>query len=167
MDVTTMARITSLISKLKNNAQLQAALPNLTLKEGEIFGWDHTAHAVTYDPSHPQLEPLLLHEVGHAMLGHTNYKRDIELIEMERAAWEEAEKLGEQYSVVIDESLVEETLDTYRDWLHERSTCPHCRATGVQTGARQYTCLACQHIWRVNEARTCALRRYQTTKKRS
>lgn len=162
-----MARITSLISRLKTNSELTTALPDLTLKQGEIFGWDHNACVITYDPAEPEAEQLLLHEIGHALLGHADYQRDIELIEMEAAAWERARQLAAKIGSSIDDDLAEDMLDTYRDWLHARSKCPHCSAIGIQTKSSEYRCLACRHTWRVNEARTCALRRYQTTKKRS
>ena len=81
------------------------------------------------------------------------------------AAWDKALQLAPEYDVAITDELIEESLDTYRDWLHSRSLCPHCNATGVQTATRHYQCLACHHAWRVNEARTCALRRYETKKR--
>ena len=62
----------------------------------------------------------------------------------------------------VVEDFIEEHLDTYRDWLHARSSCPDCTATGYQTDASTYACPACSHTWRVNEARICQLRRYST-----
>lgn len=141
--------------------QLKADYPDITFSEGDDFLWSPPEKTIYYNPSDPQAGPLLLHELAHATLGHSSYHRDIELIAIERAAWDEAKaNLEPTYSVIIDEDLAEETLDTYRDWLHSRSTCPHCSATGLQTKQKEYTCLACQHHWRVNEARICALRRY-------
>ena len=84
---------------------------------------------------------------------------------MEREAWDEVIKLAEKYNVSIDPKNIQLTLDTYRDWLHKRSTCPKCQANGVQDGAKSYQCVACSHKWRVNEARICALRRYNIKKK--
>jgi hypothetical protein len=80
---------------------------------------------------------------------------------MERAAWEKAGELAPTYEVTIQPDLVEQQLDTYRDWLHDRSVCPNCEANGVQTDVNHYRCLTCDDTWRVNDARRCALRRYR------
>ena len=79
---------------------------------------------------------------------------------MERAAWQEAVKTAARFSVAIDAELVENDLDTYRDWLHARSQCPHCQAAGLQSSANKYFCLACGRSWRVNQAKLCQLRRW-------
>lgn len=147
--------------------QLKASKDNpLNFTKGTTFGWDYSTHTVTYDPSRRKCDAYLLHEVGHAILGHRGYQNDTQLLEMERAAWDKARELADMYQIIIDDSDIEESLDTYRDWLHSRSLCPHCNSTGLQAASNHYRCAACQHEWRVNEARTCALRRY-STKKRS
>jgi tRNA(Ile2) C34 agmatinyltransferase TiaS len=124
--------------------------------------WSPATNTITYNPDEEQAAALLLHEVGHALLQHNDYKRDVALVAMETDAWEEARKLAKTFAVSLDDEHVESHLDTYREWLHKRSTCPHCEATGLQVGAKLYRCLACTHEWRVNEARICALRRYST-----
>ncbi len=160
-----MEKITLLAKKLHNDLMLQPELKHLTLKQGEVFGWDHTACAITYAPHAPDTEAYFLHECGHALLGHCGHPHDVELISMERAAWDKAHELGAQYGVTIDAALIESSLDTYRDWLHARSLCPLCSATGVQTATHGYRCLACAHEWRSNDARTCSLRRYRIKKR--
>lgn len=162
MDATTMEKITSLAKKLLNKARATPHLSDLTLKEGEIFGWDHTACAITYAPAATNANAYLLHEFGHALLNHASYKHDVDLIKMERAAWDEACHLGRAMGVTIHDNLVEDSIDTYRDWLHNRSLCPNCSATGVQATPDSYQCVACHTTWRVNEARTCGLKRYAT-----
>ena len=156
-----MAKTSWLIEQLKASKDSP-----LNFTKGTTFGWDYSTHTVTYDPSRRKCDAYLLHEVGHAILGHRGYQNDTQLLEMERAAWDKAQELANIHHVVIDDSDIEESLDTYRDWLHSRSLCPHCDSTGLQTASNYYHCTACQHEWRVNEARTCALRRY-STKKRS
>jgi hypothetical protein len=81
---------------------------------------------------------------------------------MESDAWQKAEQVGRQYDYEISPIAIEDALDTYRDWLHSRSVCPLCTATGLQIRRSRYQCLACTTIWRVNDARTCSLRRYPT-----
>ncbi len=104
----------------------------------------------------------MLHELGHALLGHTSYKRDIELIVMEREAWEQARSIGNRFGHPVTDEIIEDALDTYRDWLHRRSLCPNCAMTGIQTDNYTYHCPTCTQSWRVNEARTCQLKRYRT-----
>ena len=164
MDVITMEKITWLLPKLRAKAANIPHLQHLTIISGEVFCWNHTACAITYDASARYAEAQLLHEFGHALLNHKQYLRDIKLLAMERAAWDQATTLAHEFNVQIHEGCIEEALDTYRDWLHARSLCPHCAATGVQTKRHHYQCLACLHTWRVNDARTCQLRRYRATK---
>ena len=161
-----MEKIFSLTKKLSKDLASRPELTHLTFTRGEMFSWDHTACAITYDPSEPEAAAYLLHEAAHALLGHNTYRRDIELLDMERAAWQMAIEIAPTYDVAIDPDLTEDALDTYRDWLHARSLCPRCGATGIQTHhAAAYQCLACHHTWKVNEARSCALRRYDTKKR--
>lgn len=149
-----MPSITSLIKRLRED------YPAITLEEKSYFRWSHRRNLISYNPSHPDATAHLLHEYGHASLGHSDYMRDIELIRMEQEAWKYAtSKLSEQYHTPLDQETIEDAMDTYREWLHERSSCPSCGATGVQKDVRLYRCLACGQGWNVNEARLCGLRR--------
>ncbi len=85
----------------------------------------------------------LLHELGHARLEHDFYTTDIERLRMERAAWEEARRLCDQYAVEYDQEFVEMALDSYRDWLHRRSQCSKCGLTRYQTRDGKYHCPSC------------------------
>lgn len=154
MDATIMRSIPSLLPELKE------AYPHLTFTPGEQFRWSPSSQTVFYEESSDNA-PLLLHELGHGVLQHRKYTRDIELIGLEREAWDEALKLGLTHGVEIDRDGIEDHLDTYREWMHARSTCPQCTATGIQVDAQHYRCVACGNEWRVNEARICALRRYK------
>ncbi|MFZ1302052.1 MAG: hypothetical protein WAQ27_05785 [Candidatus Microsaccharimonas sp.] len=155
MDVTTMRSTSSLLHKLKTD------YPEIHFMSGENFLWSPETKTVFYANEGPQTKALILHEVSHGLLDHREYKRDIELLAMEAAAWEKAKELAELYHFPINEHVAEEHLDTYRDWLHARSTCPNCTATGYQSATETYTCPACTTEWRVNEARVCELRRYK------
>lgn len=159
-----MEKITSLVKNLKSSIASVPQLRGLTLKKGELFSWNHTACAITYNPETENAEAYLLHEFGHALLEHKEYTQDIELLKMERAAWDKAAELADRFNVKIEEDLIESALDTYRDWLHSRSTCPTCSATGIETNKQQYECVTCHTTWHVNEARDCSLRRYTTKK---
>ena len=150
-----------LISSLIN--RLQSAYPDLLFDARDEFHWSPEDKAITY-PEDTKDTSSLLHEVAHAILEHASYTRDIELIEMERAAWQYAQThLAPFYEIALPDDVVEDSLDTYRDWLHARSLCPQCEATVVQVKTAEYKCVACFTHWQVNEARICALRRYKIT----
>lgn len=148
----------SLIQRLKDD------FPSLTFTEGQDFSWSYEKQTVFYLPDLNE-QSQLLHEVGHALLGHQAYQRDIELIALERDAWTyAAHTLVPKYQLVIAQETIDEALDSYRDWLHARSTCPRCAANGIETRKRHYTCPACSHSWHVNEAMQCGLKRYSAQK---
>lgn len=161
-----MGSTTSLIHQLKKDSERCPHITDLQFISGKTFGWNHVTQSITYDPAVSNVEAYLLHEYGHALLGHHDYSRDVTLLEMERAAWDQAVSLSGRYNIPIEFDLIETSLDSYRDWLHARATCPSCGATGVQSREKIYTCLACHEEWRVNDARACALRRYRTKKSR-
>lgn len=158
MDAITMRSMSSLIHKLKTD------YPALTFFESDQFAWSPVTQTVSFEPDQPHASELLLHELSHGLLGHRDYTRDVELLAMETAAWEKAKTLAEHYSVRMSEHVIQTHLDTYREWMHARSTCPECTATGYQTSKAQYACAACTHQWRVNEARLCGLKRYKVAK---
>ena len=87
----------------------------------------------------------ILHEVGHALLGHRSYRTDPERLRMECAAWEKARELCGIYNIYYDEDFAEEQLDSYRNWLHQRSTCPECGLTCFQTRDGVYHCPSCDN----------------------
>lgn len=140
--------------------KLQAEYPHLSFIAGERFAWSPDTKTIFYDQSDPTNTSLLIHELSHGLLEHHDYSKDVELVAMETEAWDKAVVLAAEYGIPISDEIVQDNLDTYREWLHARSTCPACEATGYQSGKREYTCVACGHTWRVNEARLCALRRY-------
>lgn len=153
MAATSTPQIPDLLPKLK------ADFPNLKFEAGDRFAWDPTRATVRFIQSGSPAQ--LLHELGHATLHHQQFERDILLLAMERDAWQVALKLAQRYEVSISLDDIEQHLDTYRDWLHARSTCPDCETTGVQIDDQSYHCPVCLTQWRVNEARNCALRRYR------
>lgn len=160
MDATTMPLTNSLLSNLQND------FPQFTFREDSKFLWSARHQTISIDPNVEHCNEFTLHELSHALLGHQGYLSDIDLIKLERDAWEYAgNHLAPQYGYSIDEDIVQDNLDTYRDWLHARSQCPDCNAVGLQTKSRHYRCLSCGHTWRVNDAKLCALRRYSLNTK--
>lgn len=144
---------------------LQLDYPTLVFVAGDDFHWSPKEKTITYDETRHDASAHLLHELSHAVLEHSDYDRDIELIGLERDAWAHAKTvLGPQYRQSIPAHVIKDSLDTYRDWLHARSTCPTCGANGIEIKKSLYHCIGCGDEWRVNEARLCALRRYRTKK---
>ncbi len=156
MDVITMPTTPSLLHNL------QAEYADITFEAGESFEWQPSGKTIIYDVTDPYFDGRLLHELSHALLNHHEYERDIDLIAMERDAWQQARiELGPKYGIKVEGESIHHDMNTYRDWLHERSTCPHCQSNGLQIKKHEYKCVTCKKTWRVNEARTCSLRRYK------
>jgi len=153
-----MQSISSLVAKLHTD------FPKISFIAGDDFLWSPVEAAVYYIPSSSDT-PLLLHEVAHAALQHATYPKDIDLVKMESEAWGYAQKkLGPLYGIKVAQETIDESLETYRDWLHARTTCPTCQGTGVEIKKSTYYCLACHSQWKANDGRICALRRYPLTK---
>lgn len=160
MDATIMQSTKSTINKLVKD------YPQFTFVSAEEFWWSADRQTIYYNPQSEHAKEFTLHELSHALLGHKGYRVDIDLIKLERDAWDYAKNtLAPQQDYVIDEDIIQDNLDTYREWLHSRSKCPDCSSTGLQYTSNSYRCLACRHTWRVNEARLCALRRYAVATK--
>jgi len=154
-----MAETVSLVARLRHD------FPDIGFEPGDGFRWSPRDNSVYYvAPLKKRDGATLLHEAGHALLGHTDFSHDINLIKMEREAWSRALQLAKTYDVTIDDDAVEEALDSYRDWLDARSRCPNCGQTGVQESEGIYHCPICRVGWRVNDARQCGLRRYRLEK---
>ena len=149
----------SLIELLKTN------FPQFTFKKSTNFSWSPNKKTIYYNDDDSNFQIILMHELSHGLLNHADYAKDIELIAMERDAWDKAISLCAEYGIKNNDQIVQSTMNTYRDWLHERSVCPKCSANGLQNEKNKYKCIACGNIWRVNEARSCALRRYQLKNK--
>ncbi len=152
MAATTTA-FNSLLQKLKSEYS------DVTFESSDDFRWSSSLSTVYYKPGKDVI--TLLHETAHALLNHTGYEHDIDLIHLEREAWNKTLELGKQYGVAVDPEIVENALDTYRDWLHARSLCPLCKQNGVQTAENTYTCVICGQKWTVNDARSCGLKRHK------
>lgn len=149
--------------------KLPSDFPGLAFVAGHDFRWSPQTQTIIYSQA-TEDETMaawsLLHEVAHALLGHTNYRSDFELLQLEAVAWYKAAELAQNYGYKIDSDHIQDCLDTYRDWLHQRSTCPRCGTTSLQASARQYHCHNCSTGWTVTASRFCRpYRRRQTTKK--
>lgn len=86
----------------------------------------------------------LLHEMGHALLEHKNCSDEIDRIKKERSAWEKAQALSYIYSVPYDKEFVEAELDSYRDWLEQKTRCPECGMTRYCDKKGNLRCPGCE-----------------------
>ena len=123
--------------------------PELRVKQGKRFSF-RPPRTVNFelptDAAGNDYKLQLLHEVGHALSGHRDFGTDPERIKMEREAWEKARELCGIYNILYDEGFVEVALDTYRDWLHQRSKCKDCGLTRYQTPDGAYHCPRCENF---------------------
>lgn len=129
-------------------ARLRQDFPELRFCQGQKFTF-RPPHTVIYEslekikyPKEYQLS--LLHEVGHALLGHMAFATDSERVKMESAAWGKAQELAARYKIEFDAEFSEAQLDSYRDWLHQRSRCRTCGLTRYQTLDGVYHCPYCE-----------------------
>lgn len=146
---------------------LRAQFPALQFEAGSTFTWSPQNNHVIYKElvaDSVVASWSLLHEVGHALLKHNSYESDFELLLLEVAAWEKAVKLAKKFKIDIDPDHIQDCLDTYREWLYQRSTCPNCTSCSLQQDKRTYACFNCGTIWHVSASRMCRPYRRQAEK---
>ena len=137
--------------KSKKNAQnslltrLRADYPNLEFLAGERFLF-HPPATIYYEVNSDDYLSLL-HELGHALIDKTDYNQDVELLQIESAAWDKAKELCAKYHLTFDESYAESRLDSYRDLLHYNSLCPNCALNGYEDEHQTYHCPLCGASW--------------------
>jgi len=127
--------------------------PEFSFVAGGYNMWSPAGRTITYDAKRLGSNTGkigLIHELGHALLGHRIYKYDMELLAMELDAWDVARQLAPRYRLRINESHIAQCIATYDEWLSKRATCPDCRNFSLQKGRDQYQCFACGASWQVN-----------------
>jgi hypothetical protein len=137
--------------------KLRKLTPGIGYHKGNSYYWSPKQQSITYRQveHEPTADWALLHEAAHALLDHQSYDSDLELLLLEVAAWQKAKELGQDLGILIDEDHIQDCLDTYRDWLHQRSTCPSCSIISMQISSREYLCHNCKTTWHVTAARFC------------
>ncbi len=151
-----MAVTNSPSNKLKHLLQqVTTDYPDISFSESEKSFWDSKNKTIFYNPTSDHADWSLLHEIGHMVNQDISYKLDVQLLIMESKAWQRAVKIGKKYGTVIEQDYIEDCLDSYRDWLHKRSTCPECKQTGIQDNHGIYNCVNCGDSWKVSISRFC------------
>lgn len=128
------------------------------LMASETFHWSpktKTIHIVERRLNDHPGQAALIHELSHATLGHQSYQLDSELVALETEAWDQAKLISSELGLDIDKTYIEDCLDTYREWLYTRSTCPECKTNGLQVDRSTYDCVNCSTSWRVSPSRFC------------
>ena len=137
---------------LPNIEQLKKDFSDFLFAEDEVFHWSPKINTVYYNPRHLSQKNgifQLLHELGHALCGHTTFGSGVQLLRMEAEAWAKAQETARHYGLKIDQQQVDRCLDTYRDWLHLRSVCPTCKTVAVEVNTNMYRCFNCSERWLV------------------
>lgn len=127
------------LSKIKDD------YPSLTFKTGKKFAF-RPPKTIVIGPEEPHDSLLLLHELGHALNLHADYKTGVDRLRMEREAWDKARELAPNYEMEFEEDFAQSELDTYRDWLHKKSRCPVCGLTRFQDTSSKYHCPRCENL---------------------
>lgn len=152
----TAAMIWQKVSMEKLIRKIQKEHPGLTFTPGHSHCWSPEQGRISYEKQEKKHSiESLLHELGHARLGHKGYTSDMDLLQKEVEAWQEAMSLAQNYNVDFDQNHMQDCLDTYRDWVYKRSMCPQCLGTGLQMNELHYRCTNCGHSWRVTASRFC------------
>jgi hypothetical protein len=115
--------------------------------------WSPNMGTVTYDKRRINTNEGklgLLHEIGHANMGHKLYRYDMELIRMEMEAWDIARELAPMFEVKVDERHIARAIRSYDEWLTKRATCPDCGNFCLQKGRDMFGCFVCGSKWQVN-----------------
>lgn len=154
MDVISSPGVTmeSLLRKLKKDFK------ELNFERGSSFYWSAKQQRITYTLQSKENSLAvwsLLHEVAHGLLNHIRYDSDFELLLLEVEAWGKAEELAKTYGFTINSDHIQDCLDTYRDWLYQRSSCPACTNCSLQQNSTTYTCFNCGMSWQVSSSRLC------------
>ena len=136
--------------------KIKAKYPKLIFTPSDSFYWSPATKEIFYDQNSSSIigKWSLLHEVGHALLNHSEYGADFMLIDLEIEAWQKALDVASYFHISIDKNHIEDCLDTYRDWLYKRSVCPKCSNKSLQqSDFRYYRCFNCHMIWQVSTSR--------------
>jgi hypothetical protein len=141
---------------------LEKDYPDIKFIPGKTFAWSPRKGVIMYTSHQANSDHgvwALLHEVAHATLKHKDCNNDFDLLKLERTTWEQACEIGKKYGISIDNEHIQDCLDTYRDWLHDRASCPNCKVVSLQRQDGLYKCFNCKTAWQVSNSRRSLITR--------
>ena len=142
--------------------QLQQDFKDIKFVRGKMNLWSPQTREIYYRV--PISKYSILHELGHALKNHANYKLDIQLIKLEADAWKKAQEIAKKYNLKIPARYINDCMNTYKDWILSRSKCPDCDLVGLQSiKTLQYSCCNCFLSWSVPFEVKCLVRRIRKT----
>lgn len=135
--------------------KLRQDFPEFKFNRGQQDHYSPKDKTISFNVKQPlsDLQYGVLHELAHGLLGHDNYQTDFELLKLESEAWEKAAKIAKKYRISLSNDHIQNCLDTYREWLHRRSTCPNCGMHVLQQSTKTYKCFNCRKQWQVSSGR--------------
>ena len=141
--------------------------PEISFIDSDNFCWKGSTKTISYIMPRKKDEELraaaqILHELGHALLNHTDYSSDVELLKLESSAWEQASRLAHKLQIELPKDEIEQSLQSYINWASSRSLCPKCKKNGLQIMQTEFYCLSCDRLWRVSRSRFTRTYRKQT-----
>ncbi|MEI6581920.1 MAG: hypothetical protein WCN86_03545 [bacterium] len=142
--------------------EIIAAYPEQRFLPAGYFAYDASEDIVNYDPGLLRRNSgklALLHEISHALLGHFHYRFDFELFAMEMDAWNMTRTLAIKHAVGVQESYINECMDSYDIWLTKRGTCPRCNQFNLQSKPNEFRCYRCLTRWKVSQDIQSSIRR--------
>lgn len=143
--------------------QIITDFKNIEFKPSDKFRWSPEDNVIFFNPNLPKSSWSLLHEIGHVLCNHKSYNSDIGLIKMETQAWQKAREIAKKYKLKTDENHIEKCLDSYRNWLYRRSSCPKCSQAGIEKHIGIYSCINCKNKWSVTTEKFCRVYRKTVT----
>lgn len=126
-------------------SRLRVDYPKFRFVDGKKFSF-RPPRTIVIGPDEQNSELLTLHELGHALSGHKVFKTNVDRLKKEVEAWEMARDLALSYGIEFDEEVMQTELDTYRNWLHQKSRCPECGLTRFETPDGHYHCPRCENL---------------------
>ena len=126
---------------------LKKSYPDFSFKPGRKFLF-RPKTSIFYLETNENFRLLLLHELSHALLGHFSFDRSLERLQIERDAWEKTRALCEELNVPFDNSLAEAELNTYRDWVHQKTLCKTCGLSCLEVSSESLYCPFCQKYYK-------------------
>ena len=128
----------------------------------DCYRWNPETRTVNYAKqsiSEPKDVSAFLHELSHGILEHEDFEYDVDLLRMEMQAWNLANELSIKHGVDFHEDYSQSCLESYRVWIAERSTCPECDQTTLESAPQSYCCFNCSTSWKVSKQQMCQIQR--------